>query len=464
MSKTGSSPRVGGAVARRSLLAGAALVPTLAGCSMFEDDEKPMLAGHRTDVLSSGGKLEIDKEDHTPITVAAPITVSEWPQVGRIPTHVGSNYAWHGLRERWSKSVGASISEPDFMAWAALGSLGRGLIQSPPVIQNGRLYFMDAQGVIRAYSWPRMSHLWTFNPKPRSMPSSNVGGGIAVEGDTVYAVCGIAQAVAINAATGKPKWRVGLNAPGRSAPTVVDGRVFFGTLDEQFYALEAKNGRQLWSYGATSADTTVFGQPAPAYVNGVVIAGFGGGDLVAFRAETGEVVWSEMLGNVNSQASTLNLSCVRGLPVVVDSVVYAVSMAQILAAIDIRTGRRLWERSIASQNSILCSGDWLYVLSLDEQLVCIDRLSGHVRWITQLRRFRRVEVSKDIVTWIGPVMVGGELLCLSTLTGNGVVRVNPVTGGIIAVEPSNAVSFVPPIIVDEQMLIITNDGNLRSYG
>ncbi len=171
-----------------------------------------------------------------------------------------------------------------------------------------------------------------------------------------------------------------------------------------------------------------------------------------------------MLGNVNSQASTLNLSCVRGLPVVVDSVVYAVSMAQILAAIDIRTGRRLWERSIASQNSILCSGDWLYVLSLDEQLVCIDRLSGHVRWITQLRRFRRVEVSKDIVTWIGPVMVGGELLCLSTLTGNGVVRVNPVTGGIIAVEPSNAVSFVPPIIVDEQMLIITNDGNLRSYG
>ena len=64
MSKTGSSPRVGGAVARRSLLAGAALVPTLAGCSMFEDDEKPMLAGHRTDVLSSGGKLEIRPYPH----------------------------------------------------------------------------------------------------------------------------------------------------------------------------------------------------------------------------------------------------------------------------------------------------------------------------------------------------------------------------------------------------------------
>ncbi|MGO2958964.1 MAG: outer membrane protein assembly factor BamB family protein [Acetobacter sp.] len=464
MSKIRSSNRVNGRMARRSLLAGAAMVPALAGCSMFDDDEKPLLAGHRTDVLSSGGKLEVDKEDHTPITVAAPITVSEWSQVGRVPTHVGSNYQWHGLRERWSKSVGASISEPGFLAWAALGSLGRGLIQSPPVIQNGRLFFMDAQGVVRGFSWPRMSHLWTFNPKPRSMRSSNVGGGLAVEGDTVYIVSGIGQAVAVDAVTGKPKWRVALSGPGRSAPTVADGRLFFGTLDEQFYALDAKNGRQLWSYGATQADTTVFGQPAPAYANGVVIAGFGGGDLVAFRAETGEVVWSDMLGNVNSQASTLNLSCVRGLPVVVDSVIYAVSMAQVLAAIDIRTGRRLWERSVASQNSILCVGDWLYVVSLDEQVICLDRLSGHVRWMTQLRRFRRVDVNKDIVTWIGPVMAGGELVCLSTLVGNGVVRINPVTGAIIAVESSNAVSFVPPIVVDEQMLIITNDGNLRSYG
>ncbi|OUI97282.1 dehydrogenase [Acetobacter indonesiensis] len=464
MSKTRSSNVAKAPVRRRTLLAGAALAPALGACSMFDDDEKPVLAGHRTDVLSSGSGLEVDKEDHTPITLPEPVTVSDWPLVGRVTSHVGSNYRWGGLRERWSKSVGASISEPDMLAWAALGSLGRGLIQSPPVISGGRLFIMDAQGVVRGFSWPRMSHLWTLNPKPKKMRSSNMGGGLAVDGDTVYIVSGIADALAVNAETGKVKWRVDIGAPGRSPPTVVDGRMFFGTLDERFFALDAATGRQLWSYGATQADTTVFGQPAPAYTNGVVIAGFGGGDLVAFRAETGEIVWSDMLGNVNSQASTLNLSCVRGLPVVVDSTIYAVSMAQVLAAVDIRTGRRQWERAIASQNSILCVGDWLFIVSLDEQLACIDRLSGHVRWITQLRRFRRVDVGKDIVTWIGPVMAGGQLVCISTLPGNGVVRVNPVNGAIISVDSSNAVSFVPPIVVDEQMLIITNDGKLRSYG
>ncbi len=291
-----------------------------------------------------------------------------------------------------------------------------------------------------------------------------MGGGIGVDGDTVYIIDGISQALAVNAATGKVKWRSDFGTPGRSAPTIADGRVFFATIDERLFALDAATGSQLWSYTATAAETTVFGQPAPAVVNGVVIAGFGGGDLVAFRAESGEVVWSDMLGNVGSQASTLNLACVRGLPVVVDSTVYAVSLAQVMAAVDIRTGRRLWERAVGSQNSLLCVGDWLYVLSQDDQLACIDRLSGHVRWITQLRRFERVDVSKNIVTWIGPVMAGGQLVCVSTMPGNGVVRVNPTTGAIISVDSTDQVSFVPPIVVDEQMLIVTNDGKLRSYG
>lgn len=451
-------------VARRKLLAGAAMMPVLAGCSLFDEDEKPILAGHRTNVLSSGAGLTVDKEDHTPITLPEAVSVSDWPLVGRVTSHVGRNYRWGGLHPRWTKDIGAGISEPDLLAWAALGDFGRGLIQSPPVVHDGRLFIMDARCVVRAFSWPHMSHLWTINPKPKKLQSSNVGGGIGVDGDTVYIIDGISQALAVNAATGKVKWRSDFGTPGRSAPTIADGRVFFATIDERLFALDAATGSQLWSYTATAAETTVFGQPAPAVVNGVVIAGFGGGDLVAFRAESGEVVWSDMLGNVGSQASTLNLACVRGLPVVVDSTVYAVSLAQVMAAVDIRTGRRLWERAVGSQNSLLCVGDWLYVLSQDDQLACIDRLSGHVRWITQLRRFERVDVSKNIVTWIGPVMAGGQLVCVSTMPGNGVVRVNPTTGAIISVDSTDQVSFVPPIVVDEQMLIVTNDGKLRSYG
>lgn len=463
-SKTQIGAVVRSGLPRRSLLAGAALAPILAACGDDDDDKKPLLAGHRTDVLSSGAGLMVDKEDHTPITLPAPITVSEWPINGRVPEHTGSNYAWGGLNRRWKHSIGAGISQPDFMAWAALGSLGRGMLSCVPLVHNGRLFIMDAQGIVRAFTWPAMRHVWTFNPRPKKSYSSNTGGGIGVDGDVLYIVDGISQTIAVYAATGKVKWRTDIGTPGRSAPTIAEGRVYFGTIDERFFALDAATGRQIWTYAATAAETTVFGQAAPAYANGVVVAGFGGGDLIAFRAESGEVVWSEMLGNVGAQASTLNLNCVRGLPVIVGSVVYAISMAQVLAAVDIRTGRRVWERSVAGQNSILCVGDWLYVVTLDQQVACIDRLSGHVRWIVQLRRFRKIKESKDIVTWFGPIMAGGQLVCLSTLPENGMVRIDPKTGAIISIDAMEVVSFVPPIVVDNQMLIVTNDGNLISYG
>ncbi|MCH4142487.1 PQQ-like beta-propeller repeat protein [Acetobacter peroxydans] len=447
---------------RRGVLVAGAIAPVLAGCD--DDDKKVPLVGHRTDILSSGDALVVDSEDKTAITIPAPITVSEWPVNGRVLDHTGRNYAWGGLHARWRRSIGAGISEPSLLAWAALGSLGRGIIQCEPIIHGGRLFMMDAQGVIRAFSWPGMRHEWTFNPRPKHLRSSNLGGGLGADGDTLYIVDGVSQALAVNVATGKVKWRTDIGVPGRSAPTIAEGRVFFGTIDERFYALDAATGRQLWSYAATTVETTVFGQPAPAYANGVVVAGFGGGDLVAFRAASGEVVWAEMLGNVNSQASTLNLSCVRGMPVIVGSVVYAVSMAQVLAAVDIRTGRRVWERSVASLNNILIVGDWLFVLSLDQQLACLDRLSGHVRWITQFRRFRKLDKDKDIVTWFGPVLAGGQLVCLSTLPENGMVRVDPATGRIISVDAMDSPACMAPIIVDGQMLIATNEGYLRSYG
>lgn len=61
-------------------------------------------------------------------------------------------------------------------------------------------------------------------------------------------------------------------------------------------------------------------------------------------------------------------------------------------------------------------------------------------------------------------MAGGQLVCLSTLPENGMIRINPVTGAIISIDAMEAISFVPPIVVDNQMLIVTNDGNLISYG
>lgn len=458
-----SSPTVN----RRSLLqvacSGAALT-ALGGCSLFNDDEKPMLAGHRVDVLSTGAGLTVDPEDHTPISLSAPQAVTEWLQPDRTPDHVSVNAIGSGLDLKWSRSIGAEVNPTSFLSMVAILPNSRGAIQSPPVIGNGRIFTTDAQGVVKAWTWPGMKQLWSHQPAPAKSRSTNIGGGVALEGDTLYIVDGVAQALAVDAATGKIKWTVDLGTPGRSAPTIADGLVVFGTIDERLFALEAATGRQVWTYQATGADTVVFGQAAPAIVDGVVLAGFGSGDLVALRAASGEMVWSDSLGGANGMGAMLDFSCIRGAPVIKDGTAYAISMSRVLVAVDMRSGRRLWEREVSGQTPLTICGDWMFVLSTDQQLACLDRLSGHVRWITQLRRFRRQEVQKDAVQWVGPLLVNGKLLCFSTLPQEGMVVVDAVTGKIESTRKTTAPCQVQPIVCDGLVLTLSQDAVLRAYG
>ncbi|MBB2205960.1 outer membrane protein assembly factor BamB family protein [Gluconacetobacter takamatsuzukensis] len=449
---------------RRHALLGGAMVPVLAGCSLFDDDEKPLLAGKRVDVLTTGAGLMVDPDDKASIAIPAQTAIGDWQQPGRLPTHAGVNMAWGGqMRREWSHGIGAGVSEPELLSYAALGDSGRGVLQATPIVAGGRIFVGDAQGVIRAYEWPRMREVWRFTPKPKKMHSSNLGGGYSIAGDTLYIVDGVGQALAVEAATGKVKWRIDTQSPGRSAPTVVDGRLFFGTIDERLLALDAATGRVLWTYSATQADTVIFGQPAPAVAGDVVVAGFGSGDLVALRAASGEVVWSDTLGSTNGQESTVDFSCVRGMPVVMDDTVYAISAGSVMVAIDLRSGRRLWERTVAGQDTLLVIDNWVYVLSLDQQLACLDRVNGHVRWITQLRRYRRVEAQKNGVTWTGPIMAGSKLVCVSTMPETGFVTIDPATGAILTVGKLPGVATVAPIVVDGRLLIVTDDGKLNAY-
>jgi len=460
-SKTGF-PRV---IGRRAMMGSAlAGLPVLAGCGMFDDDEKPTLAGHRIDVLSTGAGLTIDHDDQTPIAIPGAGPVSSWPQAGRLPTHDAANANWGGTKKLWSRSIGKGISEPSFLSFVALGSNGRGAIQSTPVIGGGRIFTTDAVGTVRAWTWPEMKQVWSLVPATKKMRSTNIGGGIGLDGDMLYIVDGVAQTLAVDAATGTVKWRIDLGTPGRSAPTIVDGRVFFGTIDERLFALDAATGRQIWTYTATPADTVIFGQAAPAVSDGIVLAGFGSGDLVALRAESGEVVWSDSLGGSNGRSETMDFACVRGAPVIADGTAYAVSLSRVLVAIDMRSGRRLWEREISSQNDLCVCGEWLYVVSDDQQIACLDRLSGHVRWITQLRRFVRVDAQKNAINWIGPLMVNGMLCCISTWPKNGMATVDAVTGKIQEILTTSNASFVAPIVCDGQVLVLGNDGNLTAYG
>src|SRR5262249_52418451 len=117
----------------------------------------------------------------------------------------------------------------------------------------------------------------------------------------------INDVVALDAKTGRVFWIYRHNLPNDIKPccgsvnrgvAVLGNKVFFGTLDGQLIALDAKNGTPVWvdkvapNYAAGYSLTM-----APLIVKDKVITGVAGGEfgikgyIVAFDAETGKEAW-----------------------------------------------------------------------------------------------------------------------------------------------------------------------------
>jgi outer membrane protein assembly factor BamB len=441
-------------LSRRSLLRTASIVPLagLASCSLFDDlfeSDKVAKAGKRESVLGDTGVVTSDPGERRAVTLPAPVQNADWPQAGGNPSHIMGNVAADTSHVAWTRNVGE-------------GGGYRQKITATPVISGGRIFTMDSDGSVSCFDVASSERQWRTDTQADDSRSTNVGGGLAALGGRVYASTGRGEVLALDAGSGKIIWRKSLDAPARSAPTVAQDRLFVVTLDGRAVALNTSTGDRLWSYQATAVATSVLGEPAPAYADGTVVCGFGSGELVALRADSGSLAWSDSLASIRGRTSLLDLSAIRGLPLLENNVVYAVGVGGLMLALDLRSGRRLWERDVGSQNTPWLAGDWIFVLSTQQTLVCIDKADGHVRWTSPLPRFENIKKQKNPIYWTGP-MLAGKYLYLGGTTSK-LIAVNAVTGDVVGEQDLPDKISVAPVAALGRMFIVTEDGTLSAYG
>ncbi len=436
--------------AAASLTRRAALLAQLAlsGCGLWDDwfgTPKTPLPGKREPVLEGGHALEVDAG--VPKVVLPPeIRNAAWPQAGGNPAHfMGHLAVADHLAEAWSADIGE-------------GGGYRRKILAQPVAANGIVYVMDSAAVVSAFDIANGGRRWRFDTKPKKDDSTNIGGGLAWNQGTLYAVNGLAELMALDAATGKPRWRKSLGAGGRSAPTVAEGRIYLTTIEDKLLALAADDGRQLWAYQAANPTTSVLGRPAPAFATGLVVAGFGSGELTTLHGETGTVVWSDSLAASGSLGSLVDFSSIRGLPVVDNGRVYAIGMGGLLVALDLPTGRRLWERDVPGEDSPWAAGGWLFVISVGQRIAAVNRADGRVAWVTDLPRWENPEKERDRITWFGPLLVGDRLIAAGT--SHEALAVSPYTGEILGRQALSAAASLGPVVAAGTVFIVSDDGRL----
>jgi outer membrane protein assembly factor BamB len=245
-------------------------------------------------------------------------------------------------------------------------------------------------------------------------------------------------------------------------PTVRDGRLFVTSIDNRLHALRSADGSELWPpYQAIAEAAGLLGSASPAVEGGIVIAPFSSGEVVALRADTGRVLWIDSLATTRRTDELALLSDVRAKPVIDQNQVFAVSYAGLLAAIDVRTGQRIWERETGGLFGPWAAGAYLFFLSNQQELACLSRDTGAVYWVVQLPMFANEKKRKEPILWAGPLLAGDRLIVVSSQ--GKALFLSPQNGTQLLEQQLPDAVARPPIVVDGTLFVLSDSGELAAY-
>jgi outer membrane protein assembly factor BamB len=320
---------------------------------------------------------------------------------------------------------------------------------------------MDGAVQVSALDAATGNRIWRVDLKPEDERGNSFGGGVAYWNDRLYVSTGYAEVLALNPEDGSIIWKTAVGAPVRNGPTVSDGRIFVVTVENELDVLATEDGRRLWNHNGIPETASLLGGASPAVEGEVVVAAYSSGELYALTVENGRPLWSDNFSSTRSVGAISNLADIRGRPVVDRGRVFAASHSGRMAAIDLRTGDRAWEQDFGSTHSPWVAGDYVFVLSNDNELICLTRNEGKIRWVRQLPSYQNARKKKDPMIWAGPILGSDRLIVLSS--DGEALSVSPYTGEPLGREEMSAGGYMTPVIADNALYVLTDDASLAAY-
>ena len=427
------------------------MVSLLAGCGLF-GKEKLNIDGERINIITENVDLSPDYDiEKYKIRLPEPYENNKWSQTGGNSMHLmGHLKAADSLNEIWDENFGSGSSKRDFLL-------------STPVIAHKVVFNIDSKGVLSARLLENGKEIWSKRLKPANRDdktSAMKGAGIAEHNKKIYATTGFGNLFCLDMVTGEIIWNKEIGTPIRIAPTVNENKVFVQTIDNTLIAFDAIDGSELWKYKTDFDSTTLVGGAAPAYNPDldVLIAAFSNGELRAFKASTGTPLWGDMLISRRRTDSMSNITAIKANPIIDGDKVFAAGNNCVLAAIDLRTGNRIWDREISVNNQPWIAGEFLFVLSSDFDLLAIEKNTGKIVWNTKIPA---VDEEKSGVFGLGPILAENRLI---VATSNGYIfAVSPYTGKIINYVTTSDGIELSPVMAQGITIFTTRDADMLAY-
>lgn len=437
---------------RLYLIAALAGLTALSACAKRET----ILPGERLDpraVLSpEGAAVEGAPAPTTAALSLPPVRAnSDWPQRAGSANHAPGNVAIGGGTSRvWAANIGAASDK-------------RHRITADPVVAAGLVFTLDSQSSVTATTTGG-GRVWSVDLRPAGESDRSVsGGGLAFEGNRVFATTGYGELVALDARTGGILWRQRVESSIGGAPTVANGVVYVLDREQTGWAVRATDGRVLWRSFGNKDMAGVMGAPAPAVSGNTVVFPSNTGALTGVEASDGSQLWTANVGGTRLGRAVNYFRDMTGDPVILGNTFYAGTSSGGVGAYDLTTGMMKWHAREGAASPVLVAGNSVFLVNDQAQLIRLDAANGGRVWAQKLPLFTESIIRKQDRIWnhYGPVLAGNKLYLASS---DGYLRVfDPASGALIGTAQIPGGAATAPVVAGQTLYVVSHDGQLIAY-
>lgn len=316
------------------------------------------------------------------------------------------------LRKLWSESVG--------------DGQGKGRYRLQPILVDGVIYAASAEGEVKAIESASGRTQW------RQRLKIALSGGVGHYKGSLFLGSPDGQVLRLDAQSGELLWQARVSGEVLAPPQGNGRLVVAQTYDGKLFGLDQESGEQLWRYDSSVPVLTIRGTSTPIIDGNVIYAGFANGRVLALNAADGSTRWEARIAIPQGRSEIERIVDVDGTMALNGTELYVASYQGRIAALDTRTGRKIWQRNVSSFYGVSQGFGNVYLAEETGTITAFLRNGQGIRWEQDALEWRGLSKPVPVSSYLAVTDYRGYLHLLSQVDGSFVGRIRPESEAIRA--------------------------------
>jgi outer membrane protein assembly factor BamB len=316
-----------------------------------------------------------------------------------------------------------------------------------PAHTQGKVFVADVRGNLTSLDANNGNTLW------ENDADLSISGGPGASEKLIMVGSDEGDVLTYANASGEFLWQAKVSSEILAAPQEANDIVIVRTIDGKIFGLDANSGSRLWIYDRVMPSLTLRGTSNPVIADGVVIAGFDGGRLSALDLYTGKLIWETSVSLSSGQSQLERMIDIDSDPLIIGNDIYVATFQGRFASVALENGRITWARDISSYAGFTSDGENIYITDDHSNIWALERTTGTSVWKQENLFARQATAPATIGNLVVVGDLEGYLHWMDKSDGQFVARTRISKKAILA----------PPVAVQDVVYAYSSDGTLSAY-